>query len=137
MKKRKKNLEEAAEIPMSAMIDVVFLLLIYFIIIYKKSVAEAHITINSAVNSSESKSEQDIERLRVKVYPDSYDWQGSILSLLRIEQELLAQLSVNKPKDLFVDIFVAKNAKHQQLIDFINICKKNKIEQFNIFALNE
>ena len=120
---------------MSAMIDVVFLLLIYFIVIYKKSVAEAHITINSAISSSASESEVEIERIRVKVYSDYYDWQGSVLTLKQMELEILSQLTVTKPKDIFVDIFVAKDTKHQQLVDFINICKKNKIEQFNIFAL--
>ena len=137
MKRKKSNLEEVAEIPMSAMIDVVFLLLIYFIIIHKKSVAEAHITINSAINSSASKSEKEIERIRVKVFSNYYNWQGAILPLQQIEKEIIAQLTVTKSEDIFVDIFVAKDTKHQKLVNFVNICKKHKVEQFNVFTLDE
>ena len=37
---------DSADVPMSAMIDVVFLLLIYFIVTYKEEIPEAHLAIN-------------------------------------------------------------------------------------------
>ena len=44
--RRKKDKKDAIDVPMSAVIDVVFLLLIYFILTYKEEIPEAHLQVN-------------------------------------------------------------------------------------------
>ena len=46
MAEKRRRVQEQAEVPMSSMIDVVFLLLIYFIITQKEQISEAHLAVN-------------------------------------------------------------------------------------------
>ena len=134
MKQKIIKKQEETQMPMSAMIDVVFLLLIYFIITYKKSVAEAHISINlPIVNQSKTKEIQE-PALKVIIKPDAILIEQKSLNLKQISNYLIEQKRILQDK-LKIDIHIDNKTTQKKIIDFINLCKKYKINQFNILEL--
>ena len=125
---------EESEMPTSAMIDVVFLILIYFIITYKKVVAEAHISINLPSLSISTSKEIQEPPIKVTIKPDAYFLEQREMSLAQMESYILEQKRVLQD-DVKINIYIHPDTLQQKIIDFINICKKHRVDKFNILEM--
>ena len=66
---RKKRETESISIPMSAMIDVVFLLLVFFLVTYQDDIIESHVSVNIPSSSTAARSQNSSHLLEIHVYP--------------------------------------------------------------------
>ena len=75
MARKKIKLENgvAASVPLSSMIDVVFLLLIYFIFTQKEVVEDVHLQLNLPAPQSASSNEEPPPMLRIDVFENAKD----------------------------------------------------------------
>ncbi len=130
---RKKIKSDKVEVPMSSMIDVVFLLLIYFIVTQKPIIEDTLLGV-SLPAPSQSKSTDTpppmmtIDVMRLVGYPaDTYHVNGSPCPLKSIK-------SVMKSWDAEQTLLIrcGPNAKHQKLIKILDACSEAEITNLNI-----
>ena len=136
-RKRKINSESAGEPPMSSMIDVVFLLLIYFVVTQKPIISEAHLAVNlPSPNAEQPPTDQDppIE-IRIRIRPDSYTLQGRKIDLgaLRIE---LASYGAKEDVKYSVVIETHIFSRNQQLVNVLDACSASTLKNLNILTLD-
>ena len=117
--------------PMSPMIDVVFLLLIYFIVTYREIIPEAHLAVNLP-SGKPTEQEQQVEPLTVEVHPGEYRLNNKTFSLPTIEK-MLGRLAEANP-ELTVIIKVRKSAKTSRLVKLLDTCKGVGLENLNVLT---
>jgi len=136
-KKAKKT--EEAEVPMSSMIDVVFLLLIYFIVTQKPVIEETLLGVNLP-SGAQSQSQSDPGQLFsidvVKMGTGSnkfYNVNGMPTPVEAMKDQLL-MLAENDP-DTTVIIKCGPNAKHEKLITVLDACAEAGLTKLNLVEL--
>lgn len=137
MRERKRINYENAEVPLSSMIDVVFLLLIYFIVVQKPIIEKTFLKsdLPSKGRSNQVIEHPDILLIDVVQQPQKdghnyyrmYDkwWQ---------DKQLFAQLEkkAEDNKEATVIINCGPNAKHQKLVTLLDACAKAELKNLNI-----
>ena len=124
---------QVVEVPMSSMIDVVFLLLIYFIVTQKPEISEAHLAIN--LPSPNAKSQNDIKPrlLELEVHPGQILLQGAARPLDKI-RETLAYLAKLDP-DQTVMVKTSVMAKTGELVAVLDLCRGVGLTKLNVVTL--
>jgi biopolymer transport protein ExbD len=127
----RKKYDDKLAVPMSSMIDVVFLLLIYFIITQRDEISEAHLAINLPAPGSAKASESKPQLLEVEVFERQYFLRGTSVSLETLENTLN---SFRNP-DLTVIIKVSISAKAQDLVNVLDLCQGAGLTKLNVVTL--
>lgn len=127
---RKKSADKLA-VPMSSMIDVVFLLLIYFIVTQKEEISEAHLAVNLPAPGSSKPSETKPQLLEIEVYDGQYSLRGVSVSLATLE----TTLNNFRDPELTVIIKVSINAKAQDLVHVLDLCQGAGLTKMNVVTL--
>ena len=137
MKERKRMVLKEAEVPMSAMIDVVFLLLIYFIVVQKPIIDH---TLLQADLPAPGPSKIDLPEptlLRIDVVKqrknDGHDYYRMNRRWWKGEQMFkeLEKISQGNP-DTTVVINCGPNARHEKLVTLLDACAKAELTNLNI-----
>ncbi len=124
---------EKLEVPMSAMIDIVFLLLIFFIATFKENKVEAHLAINMPAPSAK-KTDTKPKLLEVYIYPDQYLWMGTKpVDLNKIQELLISAASFDA--EMTVIIKVHPDATEKQLVDLLDRCANAGLTKLNVLTL--
>ena len=136
--KAKKKKIEKGKVPLSAMIDVVFLLLIYFVYTYSSTPEEAHIAINLPTNETTPEPTQD--RFEVWIMPGAH---GYILNqthqrnnLDTFRNDFKEYLSIHTADEMTVNIKVHRNTRQAKLVEFLDLCAEYNISKLNVNMLN-
>ena len=125
---------EALECPMSAMIDVVFQLLIYFIITQKDETPEAHLAVNLPSPDKDAvQPQKKPQLLEIEVHPGQVLLQGVPRSVDML-QDTLAYLAKLDP-DQTVIIKTNVMAKTSELVAILDLCKGVGFKKLNIMTL--
>ena len=131
------------EVPIAAMIDVVFLLLCFFIMTANDVVDEANVSITlpgppsqSTPNEEEPPPTFDIFILGSEETP--YNFQNRPYTQEGIDS-YISQVAVDKEQaeNMVLNIKVSLDAKHKKLINLVDVLKKYGIEKINILSLKE
>lgn len=133
-KKPKKDRSEDAEVPISAMIDVVFLLLVYFIVTSKEVVDEAWVSVNLPGPPPPDIKMEPPPTIDIFVQSDRYIYQGNDRSLDEMERTLMG-LGAAMGQDVTINIKVSLKAKHQMLVLLLDRMNKHKLSKFNLHTL--
>ena len=134
-KKKRTNVQEAS-VPMESMIDVVFLLLIYFIVTQKPIVEDTLLGVNlpsgkASATQSEPAAIFTIDVTRMAMDSDKfYLVNNAPLSVEQLNQQLLS-LAENDP-DTTVLIKCGPNAKHKKLIKVLDMCANAGLQKLNL-----
>ena len=136
MKKRTRITLEDAETPMSSMIDVVFLLLIYFIVVQKPIIdltllkADLPTSPNTQTLTNPTILRIDVVKRNIKGNDDYYKMNGKWWK----SEHLFKQLNVISESDPKTTIMIncGPLAKHQKLIDLLDACSNAELENLNI-----
>jgi len=136
-RKKKKVVMRDAEVPLSAMIDVVFLLLIYFIVSQKPIVEDTHLAIDlPAPNSSPEKKEKPPSLLRIdvaKLASKSDEYYHVNDSPYHIKDlELYLKDIAETDRDTTIIINCDPNAKHKKLIKLLDMCAQFGLTKLNL-----
>lgn len=124
-----KNKSERCEVPIAAMIDIVFLLLVYFIVTSTQVVDEAYVQVNLP-GPGPSK---PIDSMDVYVLEDHYELMGKKYSLEEMDN-YLSQIS-QIMEDIPVNIKISKQAEHQKLVRLLDSLNKVKVTRFSLHTL--
>ncbi len=139
-KKKRMNTTEAS-IPMESMIDVVFLLLIYFIVTQKPIIEETLLGVNlPSASDSTSKNQTEpgslftIDVIKMGNGSGNFFSVNSIPTPLKGMKEQLAMLAENDA-DTTVIIRCGPNAKHSKLVTVLDACAEAGLTKLNIVEL--
>ena len=131
---RERKRAEAAKLEMTPMIDVVFQLLIFFIVTLKQEDILSHLDVSRPAPDPEARKEEQIaDLLTVTVLPQGYLLKGKPRSLAQIERDLARLASYNRR--LSVIIQCAPDSQHKRLVELLNVCAKVGLTNLSVFSL--
>ena len=138
-KKKRERADQSGEPPMSAMIDVVFLLLVFFIVTHKDELIEAHMAINLPSAASKPSDAPKPKLIEIQIPPDEemdgqYLLMGATPADIDTMEETLAGVAVLDP-DQTIIIKVSPKATQAKLITLLDRCKKVGLNQLNVLTL--
>ncbi len=132
----RKREDESLSIPMSAMIDVVFLLLIYFIVTMEDEIPEAHLAINLPSLGARKQDQSVAPRLlEVQVYKNELRLRGKIMTYSEIDSFLKRFSSTGKDSTVMVQ--VSQRARAQDLVTALDLCRKHGFNNLNVLTIND
>lgn len=134
-KKRNRKSVDEAEVPLSSMIDVVFLLLIYFIVTQKPIIEDTYLAVDLPAPDGKPKPNQtpptlftiDVMKRRI---PNQYHVNGKPWMFDQLKNLLKTQAD-NDP-DTTVIINCGPNAKHKKLIKLLDACAEAGLKKLNL-----
>lgn len=130
---RKKD-AEPMEIPMSSMIDVVFLLLIYFVWTYEIDDPEAHLSVNlPGAPDIDVADTPPPPPLEVIVYKSDYVFRGKSVGLDRIQRALAITSGFDRDTTLIIKVI--GEAPTKNLIELLDRCKEAGLTNLNVVPI--
>lgn len=134
-RKRKRVSMDSGDVQMTAMIDVVFQLLVYFIVTIQPVDVIAHLDVFRP--SPEKKQEQlqtPPKMIRIQIYPDGFTMNDRPVALREMET-LLGRLASIDTKQTIM-IMVTAHSKHDALIQVLDLCAKNGLQNLSVISTN-
>ena len=123
---------ERCEVPIAAMIDIVFLLLVYFIVTSTEVIDEAFVQVNLPGPVTEPVS-NPTDSMNIYVLEDHYEVMGQKYDLGEMDRYLgnISQILT----DISVNIKVSKKAEHKKLVRLLDLLNKVKVTKFSLNTL--
>lgn len=129
--RRKKGDNVALE--MTPMIDVVFQLLIFFIVTLKQEDIMANLEALRPAPDSSSSAEESEDPLQILIGKEGLAFNGALVN----EEQLADKLSniVRRNKDAMILIKSSGDAPHMYLVSALDVCSKVGLTKISIFSL--
>ena len=134
-RKRKRELSSQDSTPISAMIDIVFLLLIYFILTQKPIIEDTRLNFSPACrgkSAAQSSAISDFAFLEINENTETYLFNGQAISREQLPTYLNHIGKNNKENQLI--IFCADNVKHADLVKALDLCRLSSLSNISIMA---
>jgi biopolymer transport protein ExbD len=135
-KRRRRIPQEAGELQMTAMIDVVFQLLIYFIVTIKPIDVIAHLDV---FRPSPEKKQEQLETppkmIRIQVLPDGYfTINDRPVGMPEMDNLItkLASIDVNQT----IMIMCSAQSRHEDLVRVLDLCAKSGLTSLSVVSTN-
>lgn len=132
--KRKENKGETPKLDMTPMIDVVFQLLIFFVVTLKQDDILTKLTAaRPAPNTDERVKEQQQDLINVIVAPQGFIFNGRPMRLQELEKSI-ERLS-GYSKTAMVIIKCTADSPHGYLVQVLDTCNKYGMTNLSIFSM--
>ena len=131
-RKRKKNTWNAGELNLTAMIDVAFQLLSFFIITAHPIDVLTKLSVLRPRPDANAQKDTQVKLLTVMVLPDRYMVNERIVSAGQLESSL-AKLAALDSKQMVL-IQCINQSPHKQLIKLLDICSKLKLTNLSVVS---
>ena len=133
-RKRSRSRGEAAKLEMTPMIDVVFQLLIFFIVTLKQEDILSHLDVSRPAPDPNAKPEEKVQDLlTVLVHRDGFVLKGRRVSLKSLEKHLGRLASYSK--NISVIIKCTADSPHEYLVQLLDICAKVGLQNLSVFSM--
>lgn len=134
-RKRKRVSMIEAELSMTPMIDIVFQLLIYFILTFEPQDVMAHLDVFRPAPDAEQKEEMETPNvLRVVIYEDGFEVNDRQMRLPQIENILGRLASLDKNQTVL--IMATAHSKHESLVEVLDLCAKVGLRNLSVVSMN-
>lgn len=134
-RKRKKHDAPAAELPMTPMIDVVFQLLIYFIVTIKPIDVMAHLDVSRpSPEAQQQKLDVPKNLIRIGVFYDGFSMNDKPVPESALD-DLIGKLADLDRKQTIL-IMCSGAAPHEMLIKVLNLCGKHQLANLSVISTN-
>jgi biopolymer transport protein ExbD len=135
-RRKRRDEEEEAEIPMAPMIDVVFLLLIYFIMTLEPIPIFANLNVFTPSTDAPPKVQPDKppEVIRIGVYSDGFTFDEISVTERQLDNFLRTLSRASKTQTVL--ILCATDSKHGSLVRLLNICAKYEMTNLSVVSAN-
>lgn len=135
-RKRKRDTSgESGELNMTAMIDVVFQLLIFFLVTQKPIDTMANLDVFRP--SPEKKQEQmqtPPKMIRIQIYPDGFTINDRPVGLAELDGLLAKLAGIDRNQTIM--IMCAAQSKHEDLIRVLDLCAKTGLVNLSVISTN-
>ncbi|MDP6524932.1 MAG: biopolymer transporter ExbD [Kiritimatiellia bacterium] len=133
MKKSKLRKGEAAKLEMTPMIDVVFQLLIFFIVTLKQEDILSHLDVWRPAPDSRPPPETPEDLLTITIYKDGYVLKGRRVSLQELDRQLTRLAGFSK--SISVIIKCTADSPHKHLVRVLDVCAKCDLRNLSVFSM--
>ncbi len=119
---------------MTPMIDVVFQLIIFFVVTLKQEDILSHLDISRPAPDPNPPKEKQIENLiQITIFKDGYVIQGRRVTLDRLERHLtrIGAMGTNPS----IIIRCTADSPHARLIRVLDLCAKNNLTRLSVFSM--
>jgi biopolymer transport protein ExbD len=131
--KRKEKKQDEIEIPMTPMIDVVFQLLIYFLVTFETPDVMAHLNVfRPQPDATQEKPETPPDIIDVGIYPDGFTIGDRQVTLERLD-ELLAKLAGYGTGQTVI-IKCGLDSSHGDLVRVLDLCAKAGLTNLSVMS---
>ncbi len=134
-KKRQRKISNKPEdLPLTPMIDVVFQLMIYFVLTFKIPKSLADIPVFRPAPDAKPNKTSTPPKIRITVLRDGYlaNERAANLETLKGWLSTLARLDAEQN----IVINVVGGSDHKMLMDLLNVCKEVQLKNFAIFSVD-
>lgn len=133
--KRKAKAEDAIEIPMTPMIDVVFQLLIYFLVTFETPDVMAHLDVfRPSPDAPPKEQTEPPSMIRINIFPDGFTVNDRQVSLDALDR-LLEKLAGYGTGQTVV-ITCGSLSKHGDLVSVLDLCAKSGMNNLSVVSGN-
>jgi biopolymer transport protein ExbD len=135
MKKKERNRGDAVKLEMTPMIDVVFQLLIFFIVTLKQEdiLSKLDVFRPSPDPNAPAKEEEIQDLLQILVGNDGFYLRGRRLGIKTIEKHLVRLASYSK--NISVIIKCTGDSPHAYLVQLLDVCSKAGLKNLSVFSM--
>lgn len=134
-RQRSKRSADSGDLNMTAMIDVVFQLLIFFLVTQKPQDTLANLDVFRP--SPEKKQEQmqtPPKMIRVQIFPDGFTINDRPVGLAELDGLLSKLASIDTKQTIM--IMAAASSKHADLIRVLDLCAKSGLSNLSVVSTN-
>lgn len=131
MHTKARNRGDAAKLEMTPMIDVVFQLLIFFIVTLKQDDILAHLDVSRPESSPIEIVETEL--LTIMVHHDGYIMDHRSISKATLDKRLTKMSTYSK--DISIAIKCTPDSSHDKLIALLDICAKAELNNLSVFSM--
>lgn len=134
-KKRERRQGEAAQLEMTPMIDVVFQLLIFFIVTLKQEDILSHLDVfRPAPDPNARKEEEKVQDLlTIVVFNGGFMLKDRPVSIKTIERHLTRLASYSK--NISVIIKCTPDSPHANLVKVLDVCSQAGLKNLSVFSI--
>ena len=134
-RERRRQPMEEGEIPMAPMIDVVFLLLIYFVMTMEPIDIFAHLNVYTPSSDTPPKEQKDPPSLiKIGIYPDGYTFDGVVVDFERLDGFLERLARASKTQSVLIQC--GSDSRHGGLVRVLNSCAKYELANLSVVSAN-
>ncbi len=126
---------ESGELNMTAMIDVVFQLLIFFLVTQKPIDTMANLDVSRP--SPEKKQEQmetPPNMIRIQIYPDGFTMNDRPVQLSQMEGLMARLAGIDRNQTIM--IMCTALSKHEDLVRVLDLCAKTGLVNLSVVSTN-
>ena len=125
---------EDPKLEMTPMIDVVFQLLIFFIVTLKQEDVLAHLDVSRPAPDPSQKKEEVVEDLlTVTVFNEGFVLKGRIVSLRTLDKHFTKLAKYSKTVSVIVKC--TGDSPHTYLVQLLDLCAKCGLQNISVFSL--
>ncbi|MCE9614592.1 MAG: biopolymer transporter ExbD [Lentisphaerae bacterium] len=139
MKKRERKAVESVQLEMTPMIDVVFQLLIFFLVTLKQDDIWSHLDVARPAADSAAKPEEKVDLLEIIVYNEhklggeGFSLRGNQVRLSDLTSHLKRVASFSK--NVSVIIKCTGDSRHANLVKLLDVCAEAGLKNLSVFSL--
>lgn len=134
-RKRRKSETPPADLPMTPMIDVVFQLLIYFLVTIKPIDVIAHLDVfRPAPDPNAKKDEPPPKLIQIAVFEDGFTMNETRIELPEMERLLGKLASIDNKQTILIKC--TANSRHESLIQVLDLCAKSRLVNLSVMSTN-
>jgi len=121
------------EVSMTPMIDVVFQLLIYFLVTFTTPDVLAHLDISRpAPDPTQKEQRTPPKMIRVNIYTDGFSLNGRAVSRTELSSILNRLASFSKSQTVLITC--SGSSTHAKLIDVLDICAESGLSKLSVVS---
>jgi len=131
--KRRQNKGETPKLDMTPMIDVVFQLLIFFVVTLKQEDILSRLTANRPAPDPSAKKEEQPETTTIIVSKDGFAFNGRYMRPGDLDRQLEKISKISKTAMVLVKC--TQDSEHGLLVQALDLCSKHKLQNISIFSM--
>ena len=134
MGKKERPKGENVKLEMTPMIDVVFQLLIFFIVTLKQEDILSHLDVSRPAPDPNARPEEQVkDLLTIEVYERGFAMKGRRVGIQDLDRQLTRLASYSK--NISVIIKCTGDSPHSNLIQLLDICAKAGLTNLSVFSM--
>jgi biopolymer transport protein ExbD len=134
MRRSRRRPPEEIKLDMTPMIDCVFQLLIFFLVSMKFEDIIAHLDVYRPSPDPSRKQEEKIDDLvKIGVFTDGFTINDKPISLEPLDRMLGKLAGYSMTQTILIQC--APDSKHEQLIQLLDLCAKNKLSNLSVLSM--
>jgi biopolymer transport protein ExbD len=133
MGKKRGSATAKAGLDMTPMIDVVFQLIIFFVVTLKQEDILSHLDVSRPAPDPNQHEDQIKNLIQITVFRDGYVIQGKRVSLEKLDRHLMRLAEISRNPSIIIRC--TSDSQHARLVQVLDICAKAGLTKLSVFSM--